>query len=104
MSSQPDFHSPGITVLTQIEAARIASGCAAWWCGTRQSALPSELLSGTPVGECLSSAGPELQIPEVPPVVYLAAPFFTLSERWLVEICRDVLWGLGPQSLVRFTT
>jgi nucleoside 2-deoxyribosyltransferase len=35
--------------------------------------------------------------PDVPPQVYLAAPFFSLADRWLVETCRSVLLGLGAE-------
>jgi hypothetical protein len=80
-----------------VEAARVASSSAAWWCATRRNALPPEILVGTPVGELLPDAGPELAVPERPPVVYLAAPFFSLAERWLVETCRSVLSGLGAE-------
>ncbi|GAA2396359.1 PfkB family carbohydrate kinase [Mycolicibacterium llatzerense] len=80
---------------TPVEAARIASSCAAWWCGTRRSRLPAEILDGQPVSAVLTTAGPELCPPDTAPVVYLAAPFFSLAERWLVETCRAVLGGLG---------
>lgn len=80
-----------------VEAARVASSSAAWWCATRRNALPPEILAGTPVGELLPDAGPELSVPERPPAVYLAAPFFSLAERWLVETCRSVLSGLGAE-------
>jgi hypothetical protein len=80
-----------------VEAARIASGSAAWWCGTRATIVPPEVLAGRPVGDVLDNAGPELQVPDAAPLVYLAAPFFTLADRWLVETCRSVLTGLGAQ-------
>ncbi len=88
-----------------VEAARIASGCAAWWCGSRpnaQSAIPVRILNGDPVASVLDTAGPELTIPERPPVIYLAAPFFSLPERWLIELCRDVLMGLGADVFSPF--
>jgi hypothetical protein len=78
-----------------VEAARVASGCAAFWCGTRRSRLPLALLKGAPVNSVLPAAGPELTPPSKAPVVYLAAPFFSLAERWLVETARGVLAGLG---------
>lgn len=78
-----------------VEAARVASGCAAYWCGTRRSRLPAALLEGVPVSTVLNTAGPELIPPPAAPVVYLAGPFFSLSERWLVETSRAVLTGLG---------
>lgn len=78
-----------------VEAARVASGSAAYWCATRRSHLPAELLTGTPVDAILDAAGPELTPPQAAPVVYLAGPFFSLAERWLVELSRAVLAGLG---------
>lgn len=78
-----------------LEAARVASRCAAYWCGTRRSQLPAELLAGAQIGDFFESAGPELNLLASSPVVYLAAPFFSLSERWLVETSRTVLAGLG---------
>lgn len=78
-----------------VEAARIASRCAAFWCGTRRSRLPAALLDGAPLGTVLDTASTELTPPAAAPVVYLAAPFFNLAERWLVETSRAVLAGLG---------
>jgi hypothetical protein len=78
-----------------VEAARVASNSAAWWCGTRRSKIDPRILAGTAIHEVLDDAGPELSVRDQPAVVYLAAPFFTLAERWIVETCRDVLRGLG---------
>ncbi|UWZ36406.1 nucleoside 2-deoxyribosyltransferase [Dactylosporangium roseum] len=80
-----------------VEAARIASSSAAWWSGTRATVVPHQVLGGAPVDEVLPDAGPELAVPDNDPLVYLAAPFFNLAERWLVETCRSVLIGLGAQ-------
>jgi hypothetical protein len=80
-----------------VEAARIASSSAAWRCGTRATVVPRQLLAGAPVGDSLEDAGAELEVPDEEPLVYLAAPFFTLADRWLVETCRSVLIGLGAR-------
>ncbi|MCF6511670.1 hypothetical protein E9564_07690 [Blastococcus sp. MG754427] len=80
-----------------VEAARVASNAAAWWCGTRRDRVPPEILAGVPVETLLPGAGGELPVLERPPLIYLAAPFFTLAERWLVETCRAVLQGLGAR-------
>lgn len=80
-----------------VEAARVASSSAAWWCGTRSSRVPAEILHGTRVDHVLPDAAPELATEAGAPVVYLAGPFFTLAERWLVETCRSVLVGLGAE-------
>lgn len=80
-----------------VEAARVASGSAAWWCGTRVHQVPAAILAGTPVDQVLDDAAAELVPPDAPPLVYLAAPFFSLADRWLVETCRSVLLGLGAE-------
>lgn len=80
-----------------VEAARVASNSAAWWCGTRNTQIPSAILTGTPVTDLLPTASTELLTPADPPLIYLAAPFFTLAERWIVETCRNVLIGLGAR-------
>jgi len=81
-----------------VEAARVASNCAAWWCGSRRAVVPTELLEGTAsVENLLDGATCELEIKETAPTIYLAAPFFTLADIWLVEMCRDVLIGLGAE-------
>jgi hypothetical protein len=77
------------------EAARVASNSAAWWCGTGVKEVPASILGGAPVADALNGVSPELRISEALPTLYLAAPFFTLAERWLVELCRDVLTDLG---------
>lgn len=80
-----------------VEAARTASNSAAWWCATGIYPVPEQILSGAPVESVLASAAPELTVPDRSPVIYLAAPFFSLAERWLVETCRSVLIGLGAE-------
>lgn len=80
-----------------VEAARVASGSAAWWCGTRVNQVPVSILAGTPVNQVLEDAAAELDPPDAQPHVYLAAPFFSLADRWLVETCRSVLLGLGAE-------
>jgi nucleoside 2-deoxyribosyltransferase len=71
-----------------VEAAQVGSAAAAHWCSTRNPAVPLEILLGD------FSA-----IPEVGPTgsgrVYLASPFFSVAERWLVETVRDALLSLG---------
>lgn len=80
-----------------VEAARVASNSAAWWCATRRTPVPDAILAGTPVNDVLEGVGPELAIPDHPPLVYLAGPFFSIAERWLIETCRSVLRGLGAR-------
>jgi nucleoside 2-deoxyribosyltransferase len=71
-----------------VDAARVASAAAAHWCATRSMSLPAALFSG----DAGSLPAP---LPPSRPLIYLAAPFFTVSERWLVELVRDALFGLG---------
>ncbi len=78
-----------------LESARVASNAAAYWCATRHAQVSEAILQGLSVSECLSSASPELRVGQRRATVYLAAPFFTLSQRWLVDLCRNALIGLG---------
>lgn len=71
-----------------VDAARIASASAAHWCSTRAPALPVALLNGD-----LSSLPAPLAATR--PRIYLAGPFFSVGERWLVELVREALHQLG---------
>ena len=66
-----------------VEAAKVGSAAAAYWCSTMEFALPAEVLAG------------QSQFDEVPVVegalVYLAGPFFTLAQRWLVDVVHSAL-------------
>lgn len=75
-----------------VQAARVGSAAASWWCGTRTPTVPAAILAGRfdQVEELLPALDPVEG-----PVVYLAGPFFCLAERWLVETARDSLLGLG---------
>jgi hypothetical protein len=68
-----------------VAAARAASAAAAYWCDTQNYPVPAHVLEDAATRRAL------------PPVdrakVYLAAPFFNLGERWLVDIAR---WALAP--------
>jgi hypothetical protein len=67
-----------------VEAARVGSHAASRWCLRRNLDLKrSDFEPGA--GELLPQDG----------CVYLAAPFFSLGQRWLVELVRDSLLGLG---------
>jgi len=70
---------------TPVEAARTGSRAAAAWCATRRLNLPAAAFE--------SSNQPELNVQEGR--VYLAGPFFDLGQRWLVNLVRDNLRGLG---------
>lgn len=73
---------------TPAEAADLASRATSYYCGTRGLPLPGEEI---------------LRAPKFAPVkprrgkVYLAAPFFNLGERWIVEEVRRLLIQLGME-------
>jgi pfkB family carbohydrate kinase/Nucleoside 2-deoxyribosyltransferase len=71
-----------------VEAARAGSRLAAAWCSEARFPVPASAID-EPV------ADPELE--PRPCRVYLAAPFFSLAERWLVELVRDSLLTLGAE-------
>lgn len=68
------------------EAADLASRAVALYCGTRALPIPPDpaaLASLTPLRT--GTAG----------IIYIAAPFFTIGQRWLVEEARASLLALG---------
>jgi hypothetical protein len=67
-----------------VQAARVGSHLASLWCGQRRWQPAPEDFE-VPAGEFMPQDGK----------VYLAGPFFTLSQRWLVELVRESLLGLG---------
>ncbi|MFZ6990388.1 PfkB family carbohydrate kinase [Curtobacterium sp. RRHDQ66] len=74
------------------DATRVASRAAAWCCSTRTMALPPQLLTGLDVD---GLTGTHLDNDGRQPTVYLAGPFFTVAERWLVDTCRVFLLEAG---------
>jgi hypothetical protein len=67
-----------------VDATRVGSHLASVWCG--QHRYPDAADFPVPEnGEFVPRDG----------CVYLAAPFFSLAQRWLVELVRDSLLGLG---------
>lgn len=75
------------------QAARVGSASAAWWCSTRQNLIPEEILRAevNRFGLDFDALSDLARLPRV----YLAGPFFTLAERWLIESCRNFLLELG---------
>lgn len=69
-----------------VEAADLASRSVAHYVATRSLPLPE--VAGLSHGAAL----PQMSTPGQ---VYLASPFFTLGERWIVEEARTALLGLG---------
>jgi hypothetical protein len=76
-----------------VEAANVASHSAAWWCATRRNRVPDEILAGKE--HPIPGASAQLNNAGAQPSVYLAGPFFTIAERWLVDACRDFLVQAG---------
>ena len=69
-----------------MEAARVGSRSAAYWCATRRPDIPKRVLDG------------ETDYAPVQPRaarIYIAGPFFTTGERWLVDTVKDELESLG---------
>jgi hypothetical protein len=69
-------------------AARIGSLSAAIWCGTETLPLPP------------SVADLQTDLVELPPKevqVYLAGPFFTVAEEWLIQLARDAIRATGSK-------
>jgi hypothetical protein len=78
----------GVTGQGPVEAAQIGSLAAAHWCGGHGLPFPSNI------------QGLAEKLPAVEPArsrVYLAAPFFTLAQQWLVEVCKNALEALGAE-------
>lgn len=78
-----------------VEASRVASAAAAWWCGTGAMTVPIDVLDGAAPSHP-AVAPTELRVSGTPRV-YLAGPFFALPQRWLVELARRSLVGLGAE-------
>jgi nucleoside 2-deoxyribosyltransferase len=82
--------------LEPLEAARRASQATAYYCGTRQLPIPEN-----PEAELTAAFTPLRPPAEGPrPEVYLAGPFFTMAQRWLVREARD---GLRAQDVAVFS-
>lgn len=74
-----------------VEAARRASAGAAMYCGRRTLPLPLDY-----VEQATSAWIPIHSVPPPePPLVYLAGPFFTMAERWLISESRAALSSQG---------
>jgi Nucleoside 2-deoxyribosyltransferase/pfkB family carbohydrate kinase len=71
------------------EAARLGSIYAAYFCNSRSLPLPRNLEHFVPQPLILEAA--ELESSQV----YLAGPFFSIPQRWMIEETRNILLGLG---------
>lgn len=79
------------------EAARIGSASAAYWCSTQSPVLPDNLLLGdaATLPDLALVPLPDTTPSTEPPMVYLAGPFFSLGEHWLVDLVRAALTAHG---------
>lgn len=73
------------------EAALYASRAAAWYCGSRRLPVPDAASVAAVVQAPIQLSGVERR----PCKVYLAGPFFTTAQRWLIEEARDGLMQQG---------
>ncbi|MCU1445030.1 PfkB family carbohydrate kinase [Cryobacterium sp.] len=78
---------------TAMEAARVASHGTAWWCGSPADRIPAAILAGTSFE--VPGGATELGNNGHRPRVYLAGPFFTSAERWLIDQCLSFLSQAG---------
>lgn len=78
------------------EAADNASLASAYYCSTQVLPIPTELYAEDSFQPSrLSLRDPRSSEPA--PLVYLAGPFFTMAERWMVENARSALLNQGLQ-------
>lgn len=77
--------------LPAAEAALMASKATAFYCATQGFASPDRLTSFQPTA---IQPGPRY-LSGYRPLVYLAGPFFTLAQLWLIEQARDALRDMG---------
>lgn len=77
--------------LSPVQAATAASKSTAYYCLTRGFPTPTQLASFAPKPICTSKKF----MRGVRPQVYLAGPFFTLAQRWLIDQFRDNLLSMG---------
>jgi len=90
-------HYWGEKLLTPADAAARASEAAAYYCSTRRLPIPREMPTGfvASLAPVRDSQKPGTTAGRRKPVVYLAGPFFTMAERWLVHQARDALRSVG---------
>jgi nucleoside 2-deoxyribosyltransferase len=75
-----------------VEAARIASHATSWWVRSEVDRIPEDVLAS---GYRDSSGFAELANAGRSPKIYLAGPFFSAAEYWLVSQCRIFLQHAG---------
>lgn len=76
-----------------VDAARFASAATAWWCDGNGLALSPGALAG----ELPDAGSDELDNTGRAPLIYLAGPFFSIEQRWLIDQCKIFLEGAGAR-------
>ncbi len=76
-----------------VEAAQFASATTAWWCGGNGLTLSAAALKG----EAPDSGSDELKNVGRAPLIYLAGPFFSIEQRWLIDQCKSFLESAGAR-------
>ncbi len=76
-----------------VDAARFASAATAWWCDGNGLQLTPAALTGEPP----NPGSDELDNDGRAPLIYLAGPFFSIEQRWLIDQCKTFLEGAGAR-------
>jgi len=76
-----------------VDAARFASAATAWWCDGNGLQLSPAALAG----EAPDAGSNELDNAGRAPLIYLAGPFFSIEQRWLIDQCKMFLEGAGAR-------
>lgn len=76
-----------------VDAARFASAATAWWCDGRGLQLTPRALGG----ETPDAGSDELDNAGRAPLIYLAGPFFSIEQRWLIDECKAFLESAGAR-------
>ena len=81
--------------LPPVEAAKRASLSAAYYCGQRTLPVPEEPreVKGFDPVQRTATVG------EIGPSIYIAAPFFSVSELWFIDEVREILSGEGTEVI-----
>lgn len=76
-----------------IDAARLASATTAWWCSGNGTRMSRAALSG----EMPDLETTALENDGREPLIYLAGPFFSIEQRWLIDQCKLFLEASGAR-------
>ncbi|GAA5032276.1 PfkB family carbohydrate kinase [Microbacterium fluvii] len=76
-----------------VDAARFASAATAWWCDGNGVQLSPAALAG----EAPEAGSDELDNAGRAPLIYLAGPFFSIEQRWLIDQCKTFLESAGAR-------